>query len=254
MLFRSLIGKPIVAVYRRPLVSILVTGDEIRDLDEPVDENKITNSNGYTIASQVIEAGAIPSLVGIARDSKDDLRRKLCQALKADVVLTSGGVSMGYHDFVKEIFEELGVERKFWRVGMRPGHPLAFGCKGTMPVFGLPGNPVSTMVSFEQFVRPLLRSMLGYLDPFRPVVDAVLTEDIYHKPGRKHFVRAVVDYHSGKYGVKSTGAQGSGLLLSMSRSNALIVIPEEGGEFKAGTTVKVQLLGRQDYGRQTPGF
>jgi len=250
----ALIGKPVVSVYRRPVVAILVTGDEIRDLDEEYDENKITNSNGYTIASQVLEAGGIPSLLGIARDNMDELRKKLSHALKADVVLTSGGVSMGYHDFVKEVFEELGVERKFWRVGMRPGHPLAFGCKGATPVFGLPGNPVSTMVSFEQFVRPLLRAMTGHRDPYRPVVEATLTEDIYNKPGRKHFVRAVLDYANGSYSVRSTGAQGSGLLLSMSRSNSLIVLPEEGGDFKTGTVVKVQLLGRQDKGRQTPGF
>lgn len=250
----ALMGKPVVTVFRKPLVAVLVTGDEIRDLDEPYDEEKITNSNGYALAAQVKEAGGIPLLQGIARDRKEDLRCKLKEALRADVVITSGGVSMGYHDYVKEVLQELGVEIRFWRVDMRPGHPVAFGRLGNKPVFGLPGNPVSTMVSFEQFARPLLRSMGGYKDPYRPVVEAELTESITSKKGRKHFVRGNLSFEEGRYKVSTTGAQGSGILLSMSKANCLIVIPEEGGEFWAGTKVKVQLLGRQERGAATPGF
>lgn len=250
----ALMGKPMVTVFRKPLVAILVTGDEIRDLDEAFDEDKITNSNGYALAAQVKEAGGVPQLLGIARDTKEDLRSKLTEALKADVVVTSGGVSMGYHDYVKEVLQELGVEIKFWRVDMRPGHPVAYGRLGNKPVFGLPGNPVSTMVSFEQFVRPLLRSMGGYREPFRPVVDAELMENLRSKTGRKNFVRGRLTFEAGKYKVSTTGAQGSGILLSMSKANCLIVIPDEGGEFKAGTMVKVQLLGRQERGMESLGF
>ena len=250
----ALMGKPVVSVFRKPLVAVLVTGDEIRDLDEPFDEDKITNSNGYALAAQVRESGAVPLLLGIARDTKEDLRCKLTEALKADVVITSGGVSMGYHDYVKEVLQELGVEIKFWRVDMRPGHPLAFGRLGNKAVFGLPGNPVSTMVSFEQFVRPLLRSMGGHNKPFRPVVEAELTEAIKSKKGRKHFVRACLAFEEGRYKVSTTGAQGSGILLSMSKANCLIILPDEGGEFDVGTTVRVQLLGRQEEGMKEPGF
>jgi len=250
----ALMGKPVVTVFRKPLVAVLVTGDEIRDLDEPYNEEKITNSNGYALAAQVKEAGGLPLLLGIAKDTKEDLRNKLNEALKADVVITSGGVSMGYHDYVKDVLQELGVEIKFWRVDMRPGHPVAFGRLGDKPVFGLPGNPVSTMVSFEQFVRPLLRSMGGCREPFRPVVDAELTETVMSKKGRKHFIRGKLFFEEGKYKVETTGAQGSGILLSMSRANCLIVIPDEGGEFKAGTKVKAQLLGRQEKGMEMLGF
>ncbi|MDT8316680.1 MAG: molybdopterin molybdotransferase MoeA [bacterium] len=250
----ALMGKPIVSVYRKPLVSILVTGDEIRDLDEPFDEEMIANSNGYALAAQVKEAGGIPILLGIARDSKAALHEKLEQALKADIIITSGGVSMGYHDYVKDVFQELGVEIKFWRVDMRPGHPVAFGRLGSKPVFGLPGNPVSTMVSFEQFARPLIKAMSGSLEPYRLVVEATLKEDISSKKGRKHFIRAKLDFADGAYSVTTTGAQGSGILLSMSRANGLIVIPDEGGEFKAGSTVKVQLLGRQEKGLADPSY
>ncbi len=250
----ALMGRPIVAVYRKPTVAILVTGDEIRDLDEPVDEMKITNSNGYALAAQVKEAGGIPIMLGIARDTKDALRGKLLDALRADVVITSGGVSMGYHDYVKEVLQELGVEIKFWRVDMRPGHPVAFGKSGGKPVFGLPGNPVSTMVSFEQFARPLIRAMSGHKKPYRPVVDAELTESIVSKKGRKHFLRGRMKFEDGGYKVCSAGSQGSGVLLSMSRADCLIVLPDEGGEFPAGSMVKAQLLGRQDSGQSEPGY
>lgn len=250
----ALMGRSLVSVYRRPTVAILVTGDEIRDLDEEFDENRIANSNGYALSAQVLEAGGVPTLLGIARDNREELKARLLEALKADVVLTSGGVSMGYHDYVKEVLQALGVEIRFWRVGMRPGHPLAFGRMGKKPVFGLPGNPVSTMVSFEQFARPMLRAMVGHREPYRPVVEAILTEDISSKAGRKHFVRGRLKFENGRYTVRTTGSQGSGILLSMSRADCLIVIPDEGGEFPAGTTVKVQLLGRQDKGQSTPGY
>ncbi|MBE9535707.1 MAG: molybdopterin molybdotransferase MoeA [Proteobacteria bacterium] len=250
----ALMGKPFVSVYRKPTVAILVTGDEIRDLDEPFDENKITNSNGYALAAQVEEAGGVPVRLAIARDSKGDLRTKLSEALKSDIVVSSGGVSMGYHDYVKEVLQDLGVEIKFWRVDMRPGHPVAFGRKAEKPVFGLPGNPVSTMVSFEQFARPLIRAMAGHTSPYRPVVEAIVTEDVSSKPGRKHFLRGILSYEDGHYNVCSAGAQGSGILLSMSRSNCLIVIPDEGGQFKAGAKVKVQLLGPEKAGRKAHGY
>lgn len=250
----ALMGLPLVSIYKKPSVAIIVTGDEIRDLGDPFDENKISNSNGYALAAQVKEAGGVPHLLGIARDTKEALGEKLRQSFRFDVVITSGGISMGYHDFVKEVLQSLGVDIRFWRVNMRPGHPVAFGKRGGIPIFGLPGNPVSAMVSFEQFARPLIRSMAGYREPYRPIVTAELAESISGKKGRKNFVRGTLKFEHGRYRASVAGAQGSGILLSMSMADCLIIIPDEGGEFPAGSTVKVQLLGRQDNGQKEPGF
>lgn len=250
----ALMNKPVVSVYRKPTVAILVTGDEIRDLDEDYDATQITNSNGYALAAQVKEAGGIPLLLGIARDNKEDLKKALLNAFESDMVLTSGGVSMGYHDYVKEVLQDIGVEIKFWRVGMRPGHPLAFGVRGDTPVFGLPGNPVSTMMSFEQFARPMIRVMTGRNDPYRPVVEATLTEAVSSKAGRMHFLRALVKYENGAYSVSTVGSQGSGVLLSMSKANALIVLSEKGGKYNVGDKVVVQLTDAVSGGRKDPGI
>lgn len=240
----AMVGKPVVTVYRRPVVMVMSTGDELADLDEELTANKIPNSNSYAVASQVIEAGGIPHVLGIARDTKESLREKIGQGLTGDMLIVSGGVSVGQYDFVKDILKEYGIDMKFWTVGIRPGHPIAFGTVGERPIFGLPGNPVSTMITFEVFARPALLKMGGHTSIFRPLVDAVMEEEFHDRPGRTHFVRAIVRYKEGKYFVKSTGSQGSGILMSMAYANSFMVIPPDKEKVLPGEVVKVQLLDR----------
>lgn len=246
----AMVGKPVVTVYRRPSVMVMSTGDELADMDEALTENKIPNSNSYAVASQVLDAGGVPHNLGIARDNKESLREKIGQGLAGDMLIVSGGVSVGQYDFVKDILKEYGIDMKFWTVGIRPGHPIAFGTVGDRPVFGLPGNPVSTMVTFEVFARPALLKMGGHTSIFRPVVDAVVEEEFHDRPGRTHYVRSIVRYENGKYYARSTGTQGSGVLMSMAYANCFMVLPPDKDKVLPGETVKVQLLGRPvDYGK-----
>ncbi len=238
------VRRSFVSVYQRPLVAILCTGDELIDVDGDLDEVKIVSSNSYTLAAQVKDCGAIPIQLGIAKDRKEEIEEKLLQGLRADVLISSAGISVGDYDFVKDVLNDLGMKMVFWKVAMKPGKPLAFGMFGMKPVFGLPGNPVSSMVSFEQFVRPSLLKMMGHRQIFRPVIEAILKEDIRIEPGRRHFIRAFVSFESNHYFVTITGAQGSDILRSMVRANGLIAIPEDREIARAGERVKVQLLDR----------
>jgi molybdopterin molybdotransferase len=241
------IGRSSLSVYQRPMVSILCTGEELVDVDEPLEGVKIVSSNSYTLAAQVRECGAIPVQLGIARDQKDEVKEKLRQGLRADVLISSAGISVGDYDFVKEALKDLGMEMVFWRVAMKPGKPMAFGTIREKPVFGLPGNPVSSMVSFEQFVRPALLKMMGHRQIFRPCIEAMLNEDLDMEPGKRHYIRAVVSRKEDHYVVMTTGAQGSGILNSMVRANGLIVIPEDRKGVQAGEKVKVQLLSSEPF-------
>jgi molybdopterin molybdotransferase len=238
------IGRSFVSVYQKPLVAILCTGDELVDVDETLGEGKIISSNSYTLAAQVEDCGAVPVQLGIAKDRKEEISQKLRQGIRGDVLISSAGVSVGDYDFVKDVLGDLGMKMAFWQVAMKPGKPLAFGTIQGKPVFGLPGNPVSSMVSFEQFVRPSLLKMMGHRQIFRPVVEATLQDEIEKKPGRRHFTRAFVSFKEGSYFATTTGDQGSGILRSMVKANGLIIIPEDQEIARAGEKVKVQLLDR----------
>ena len=241
-------GRSTATVYRQPTVAILATGSEL--IEPAIDsglrssEGRIFNSNSYSLAAQVIEAGAIPRLLGIAGDAKADLLQKLNQGLKEDILLVSGGVSVGDHDFVKQTLEEIGVERIFWKVAMKPGQPLFFGILGEKFIFGLPGNPVSTMVTFEEFVRPALLKMMGHGTLHRPTVQARLELAISKPAGKSAFLRAVVKEKEGRFFARPTEEQGSGMLISLVKANGLIRIGEDQEKVLAGEFVTVQLLGK----------
>lgn len=236
------VGRSFVSVYQRPLVAIVCTGEELVDVDGDVEGVKIVSSNSYALAAHVKDCGAIPIQLGIARDRKEEIQEKLLQGIRADLLISSAGASVGDYDFVREALNELGMEMIFWKVAMKPGKPVFFGTIRGKPVFGLPGNPVSSMVAFEQFVRPALLKMMGYRHLFRPVIEAILEEDIQKKPGRRHFVRASISFKGNRYVATLTGAQGSGIVASTVRANGLVVIPEDRETLRAGEKVKVQLL------------
>jgi molybdopterin molybdotransferase len=236
------LGRSFISVYQKPLVAILATGDELVDVDENPSPWQIISSNSYALAAQVLGCGAIPLQIGIAKDTREDLVAKFKSAMRADIIISSGGVSVGDYDLVKEIMKEVGNNMQFWQVAMRPGKPLAFGSLEGIPIFGLPGNPVSSMVSFEQFVRPSILKMMGHRYLFRKTIRALLKESIDKKKGARHFIRAHIIFEDGRYRAVSTGEQGSGILKSMVQANGLIVLPEDAASVKAGDMVTVQLI------------
>jgi molybdopterin molybdotransferase len=245
--------RSIVSVYQVPRVAILSTGDELLEIDEPWEEGKIINSNSYSLASQVVECGGLPLQLGIAKDKPEALSAKIQQGLIADILVTSGGVSVGDYDLVKEMLKELG-KINFWKVAMRPGQPLAFGIVFGKPLFGLPGNPVSSMVSFEQFVRPPILKMAGHRNLFRPVLRAVLQEDIEKKAGLTHFIRCRLIQEEGRIYARVTGEQGSGILSSMVKAQGLIVLPRDKTLACAGEEVKVILLDPMFFNTAFPSY
>jgi len=237
------LGRPSVLVHRRPKVAILATGDELVEPSEPLSPGKIRNSNEYTSAALVQRTGGVPLRLGVARDVSGSLSAKIREGLQrgADLFLTSGGVSVGDYDVVKDV---LGLEgqMQFWQVNMKPGKPLAFGVlHGGVPLIGLPGNPVSAMVSFEQFARPAIRKMLGHVELTKPIVQAILDEDLKNS-GRRGFVRVIVTRRGDGYHAIAAGEQGSGVLTSMAKANGLAVIREGLRLCPAGSQVDVQML------------
>ncbi len=220
------LGVSQVKVIMRPRVGILATGDELIAVDEALQPGKIRNSNGYAQQAQVMALGAIPVSLGVARDTKADVRAKLQAGLDAgvDLFISSAGVSVGAYDVVKAVLEEEGAIG-FWRVRMRPGKPLAYGRYKGVPYLGLPGNPVSAMVSFERFARPAILKMGGKQKLARPQVNVIMQEEI-HSDGRESYLRAIVQRTGDGYTAQTTGQQGSHMMTSLVQANALVIVPE----------------------------
>ena len=241
------IGASAVSVHRRPRVAILGSGDELVDLDafhEVREGKKIASSNNYTLHAMIRAAGGVPTNLGIARDDPADLRSHLERAAGCDLLVTTAGISVGEFDYIRDVLRDIGAAMDFWKVRMRPGAPLGFGALGGMPWIGLPGNPVSTMVTFELFVRPVLLRMLGHTQCFRRPVPVVVEEPVRIGARLVHFLRAVVTPRDdGTLGARLTGPQGSGILTSMIRANALLVVPLERPVVEPGEALTALPLG-----------
>ena len=235
-----------VEVFRAPRVAILTSGDELVELDgfdQVRAGKKIVSSNGYTLQTLVRAAGAEPVYFGIANDTPESLRALLERARSCDMIITSAGISVGEHDHMRGVLREMGAEMKFWRVRMRPGAPIGFGLLDGKPWIGLPGNPVSTMVTFELFARPAIQKMRGHTKLFRRPVSVVLDEPITTNADLTHFLRGVVTVRGGVNTARLTGPQSSGILTSMSNANALLVVPADRRSVAAGESLNAILVG-----------
>ena len=237
------IGVEELAVARRPRVAIIATGSELVPPGRPLGPGQIHNSNSFTAWGQVLAAGAEPVLLGIAPDDPAETRRMISRALDEDVVITSGGVSVGDYDFVKQVEDELGVERRFWGVATKPGKPLAFGVREGRLVFGVPGNPVAAMVSFELYIRPALLALQGRRDIWRPWLTAVADEPVKATRDRVEVRRCLLAHDTADgWRFTTTGPQGSGILRSMVLADGLVVVPAHHPGGPAGEPHLVVLL------------
>lgn len=238
------LGVAQVPVVRRPRIGVLATGDELVDVDEPLSLGKIRNSNSYALAAQIEQAGAKTVWLGVAHDTEASVRQRLQSGVAAgvDLLVSSAGVSVGAYDVVKSVLDQDG-EVGFWRVRMRPGKPLAFGRYAGIPYLGLPGNPVSAMVSFEMFVRPALLKMAGHEALFRPLLPVRVGES-FDSDGRESYIRVVVTRHreSGELRALTTGSQGSHIITSLVQANALLIVPEGQMSVKAGEQLAAMML------------
>jgi len=235
------IGVAHVPVHQRARVAVIATGDEVVEVGQPLQRGQIYNSNSYAIAAAVRRCGAVPHVLGIARDVAGDLRAKLSAARGDDLIITTGGVSVGDFDLVKDLMAEQG-KVEFWRINMRPGKPVAFGHIGSTPLLGLPGNPVSAAVTFELFARPTLRKMMGHRRLKRQIVPVIVLDDITDQAARRHYVRAIVEFRDGHFWARTTGPQGSHVMTSMLGANALIIVPEGGTIVRAGDEAQAMML------------
>ncbi|MBL7124851.1 MAG: molybdopterin molybdotransferase MoeA [Dehalococcoidales bacterium] len=249
------LGRAAVRVIRRPVVAILATGDELVELGQPLPAGRIYNSNTYSLAALVRRYGGIPRILGIARDSESSVVAGLRRGLDADMLITTGGVSAGDYDVVKDVLAKQG-EIAFWTVKMRPGKPLAFGTvegvgeAGTaksIPHLGLPGNPVSSMITFELFGRPAMLKMMGKRNLAKPIIEAVAESSVANHGRRRIFTRVIVEKRDNQYFARLTGPQGSGILTSMALANGLMIIPEDKGVVTPGDVVEVMML---DWGEE----
>ena len=251
------LGRTVVSVRQRPRVAILSSGDELVEPDGDVSGGRIVASNSYSIAAQCREIGAEPVQLGIARDDPADLERRFRAGLRADVLVSSAGVSVGDRDYVRPVLEKLGCTLLFWGVKIKPGFPVCFGrfTAGDGPlVFGLPGNPVSAMMTFEQFVRPALLKMAGHRVWFRPLIRATLGERLQKGPGRLHFVRVWLERQGDQVIARSTGTQSSGALRSMTLATGLLIFPAEETILNPGDSANVQVLDESFFRSPVPGF
>ena len=239
------LGRAAVRVYRRPVVAILSTGDEVIEPGRPLGPGQIYDSNAYSVSAMVTEVGGIPRRLGIAADTVEALTAKLRQGLDADMLITSAGVSRGDYDVVKDVLAKEG-QVDFWTVRMRPGKPLAFGAfpsgERRVPHIGLPGNPVSSMITFELFGRPAIYTMLGKSGWERPRVRAIAEERIENADARRVYARAILSQRDGRYYASLTGPQGSGILTSMALANALAIVPEDVPAIEPGDEVECIVL------------
>ena len=241
------LGIQMVRVCKKPRVALLVTGNELVEVEKNPGPGQIRNSNGFTLEGLIRQSGGEPVNLGIVPDTPADLAARLRMGLVHDAVVTSGGISVGKYDLVLETLKSEGVEIRFWKVNIKPGMPMAFGIwnskkRAGVPVFALPGNPVSSMVTFRQFVRPGLEKLAG-LEPVEPLrVKAVLGENIRKDDGKRHFVRGIARNGTNGIIVITTGSQSSGVLTSMATANCLIILPEDARGMKQGDSVEIELL------------
>lgn len=236
------VRKIMVFTHQLPIVAVIATGDEVADLDEEITENKISSSNSYTLKSLVTSLGAVPLYLGIAKDTKADLHKKFSMAKKADLILTSGGVSMGDYDVVREVMNEGSNAMSFWKVDMKPGRPLAFGSIGGIPTIGLPGNPLSTITSFYQFARPAILKLMGAKDLLLPRIKATLTCDVSTTGDRLHFMSGIIENSGKELVVSPAGPQGSGILSSLARANCYMLIPKGKQYIQQGEIIDCEIF------------
>ena len=236
------LGYTEVRVHKKPTVAIFASGDELVDVGDRPSRGQIRNGTSYMLAADVLSEGGQPEVCGIVRDNRTELRKKIGQALDNDMVLVTGGVSVGKHDYVKSVLEDIGVRIKFWRVNIKPGMPLVFGMHGRTLVFGLPGNPVSTGVTFLQFVRPALRRLLGRKDLWPMRHAAILSESFAKSDGKRHYLRGIARRQNSALRVTTTRTQSSGAMSSLSRANCLIIVPEKIKRLHRGDNVEVEFL------------
>ena len=246
------VGRATIAVHRRPRVAILSTGAELVEVDEAPGPGQVVNSNAYALAAAVTEAGGEPIVLPIARDRFEDIRDRLSEAAQADVVLSSGGVSVGEFDFVKEALDALGVARRFWKVAQKPGKPLTFGTRGAHLFFGLPGNPVSALVCFALYVRPALRRLAGHRRLHLPAVEATLESPLKKASRLTEFVRVWLTEGTEGWTARPAPSQSSGVLTSMGGGAGLLVGPAALDVLDAGARYPVLLLGPEALARAAP--
>ncbi len=235
-----------IQVCRQPVVSIISTGDELAEPGEGLGTGQIRNINAYTLCAEVRKCNALARYLGIARDTVEDTKAKLREALESDVVISTGGVSKGKYDFVRDVYGDLGIEVFFESINVKPGRPCTFGRKGNKLVFGLPGYPVPTLTAFIQFVRPALLRLMGATKIDKPLVHAFLEEDVHARPGCVNLLRGSFTIRNNDFYVRTTGSQKSSVLRSMSKANCLIVFPENRSQAKAGERVTIQLIDHEE--------